>query len=111
VEGGGGQQGSAVARLLTKTCPNRHQNVIFYVMSEAQKDSEDISAGKGVFLYKIQYMTILSRIWRQSWWVSTLTSPGTIKIKGTLDWYFLPLVFFIQKPHGALIPNQNYIWI
>jgi hypothetical protein len=37
---GGGLQGSDAARLLTKIC----QNVIFVVMSEVQKDLEDISS-------------------------------------------------------------------
>jgi hypothetical protein len=36
---------SAATELLTKKC----QNVIFFVMSEVQKDSQDVSAGIGQF--------------------------------------------------------------
>jgi hypothetical protein len=35
---------------MMKKCQNGHQNVIFDIMSEVQKDSQDISAGKGYFL-------------------------------------------------------------
>jgi hypothetical protein len=43
---GGGLQGSAAAGFLTKKRQKVRQNVIFEVMSEFQKDSEDVSAKK-----------------------------------------------------------------
>jgi hypothetical protein len=45
----GGRNGSAATELLMKKRQNGHQNVIFDIMSEVQKDSQDISAGKGYF--------------------------------------------------------------
>jgi hypothetical protein len=45
---GGGQKNSAAAGLLTKNHQKVLQNVIFEVMSEVQKDSEDISAEIGI---------------------------------------------------------------
>ncbi len=47
---GGGWQGGATVRLLAKLHPNVHQNIIFEVMSEVQKDLEDISAEIGIFV-------------------------------------------------------------
>jgi hypothetical protein len=46
---GGGCQGGARASLMTKIHQNEHQNIIFDVMSEVQKDLEDISARKDFF--------------------------------------------------------------
>ncbi len=43
-----GQQGGAAAGLLTKICQNVNQNIIFEVMSEVQKDPEDVSAAIGI---------------------------------------------------------------
>jgi hypothetical protein len=48
-DGRGSGHGSAAAGFLTKNRQNECQNLIFEVMSEVQKDSEDISAGKGIF--------------------------------------------------------------
>jgi hypothetical protein len=50
---GGGRQGGAAARCLTKIHENVCQNVIFDVMSEVQKDLEDVSAGISIFLNPI----------------------------------------------------------
>jgi hypothetical protein len=44
-----GRQGVAEARLLRKICRNGHKTSFFEVMSELQKDLEDISAGIGIF--------------------------------------------------------------
>jgi hypothetical protein len=49
----GGQQGGAAVRLLMKICQNGCENIIFYVISEVQKDLKDVSAGIGIFLYLI----------------------------------------------------------
>ncbi len=46
--GRGGRHGGAVAGLLTKIHQKVCQNIIFKVMSEVQKDSEDIFAGTGI---------------------------------------------------------------
>jgi hypothetical protein len=46
---GGAWQGSATARLLTKICHNMHQNIIFEVMADVQKDSEDAFAEIVIF--------------------------------------------------------------
>jgi hypothetical protein len=48
----GGLQGLAENRLLTKKQQNGRQNVIFEVMSEVQKDLEDVSARIGKLLKK-----------------------------------------------------------
>jgi hypothetical protein len=45
---------------------NGHENIVFDVMSEVQKDLEDVSAETGQFK-KIQYIRIFSRIQHQSW--------------------------------------------
>jgi hypothetical protein len=42
-----GSTGDAAAGLLMKKRQNGHLNVIFEVMSEVQKDPEDVSAGIG----------------------------------------------------------------
>jgi hypothetical protein len=78
--GGGGLQVGAATELLTKKHQNRHQIVIFNVMSEVQKDSDDISAGIGKFLrnpkYKNFVRNLTSKLTR-----STLTSLGRIRVK------------------------------
>jgi hypothetical protein len=45
----GGWQGGAAAGLLTTMCQNGCQTSFFGVVSEVHKDSEDISAGIGIF--------------------------------------------------------------
>jgi hypothetical protein len=45
---GGSRHDVATAGLLTKIHQNGHQNVIFDVISEAQKDLGDTSAGIGI---------------------------------------------------------------
>jgi hypothetical protein len=49
-------------------------------MSEVQKDSEDVGAGIGIFIYnpihKNFVQNLMSKLAR-----STLTSPGTIRVK------------------------------
>jgi hypothetical protein len=50
----GGRQGGTADGLLTKICQNG-------VVSEVHKDSEDISAGIGIF--EIKYISILSKIY------------------------------------------------
>jgi hypothetical protein len=50
-------------------------------MSEVQKDSEDVSAGIGIFL-KIKLLNKFSCNLRSKSARSTLTSPGPIRVKG-----------------------------
>ncbi len=52
----------------------------FEVMSEVQKDSEDFSAGIGIF-FKIKLLYKFSCNWRSRSARSTLTSPGPIRVK------------------------------
>jgi hypothetical protein len=51
----------------------------FEVMSEVQKDSEDVFAGIGIFL-KIKLLNKFSRNLRSKSAKSTLTSPGLIRV-------------------------------
>jgi hypothetical protein len=53
--GGGGQEGGAAAGCLTKIIKKSVKTSFFEVMSEVQKDSEDVSAGIGIFL-KLSYL-------------------------------------------------------
>jgi hypothetical protein len=53
----------------------------FEVMSEVQKDSEDVFAGLGI-LKKIKLLNKLSRNLRSKSARSTLTSPGPIRVNG-----------------------------
>jgi hypothetical protein len=46
----GGWQGGSAAGLWTKIHQNGHKTSFFDVLSEVQKDSEDVSAGIGTFL-------------------------------------------------------------
>jgi hypothetical protein len=67
-----------VAELLTKIIQKAHQNVIFEVISEVQKDSEDVSAGIYIF-FKV--LIKFSCYLRSKSARSTLTSPGPIMVK------------------------------
>jgi hypothetical protein len=71
----GGQQSGTAARLLTKIS----QNVIFEVISEVQKDLEDISA-KLEILPKNKVLNKFSCNLRSKLARSTLTSPGQIRV-------------------------------
>jgi hypothetical protein len=51
----------------------------FEVMSEVLKDSEDVSAGIGIFFYKIKLLNKFSCNLRSKSARSTLTSPGPIR--------------------------------
>jgi hypothetical protein len=77
---GGGQQDRAATGLMAKKHQNRFQNIIFDIMSKVQKDSKDVSALIGNFFIDMIYMNFvqnfMSKLTR-----STLTSPGTIRVK------------------------------
>jgi hypothetical protein len=70
-----GKVGRTAAELLKKKRQNRHQKVIFDVMSEILKDSQVVSAVIGQFLpnltYKLFVRNLMSKLAR-----STSTSPG-----------------------------------
>ncbi len=53
--GGGGRQGGSTAGFLTKIVKKSVKTSFFEVMSEVQKDSEDVFAGIGIF-FKISYL-------------------------------------------------------
>jgi hypothetical protein len=72
-------QSSDATELLTKKRQNGCQNVFFDVMSEVQKDLEDVSAGigkiKNNLINKNFVRNLTSKLVR-----STLTSPGWIRV-------------------------------
>jgi hypothetical protein len=72
----GDRQGGAAAELLTKNIKNVKTS-FFETMSEAQKDSEDVSAGIGFFKLLINFSCYLGSKSAKS----TLTSPGPIRVK------------------------------
>jgi hypothetical protein len=74
---GGGWQSHAAAENLTKNV----KMSLFDIISEVQKDLEDVSAGKGQFkkiMNKNFVQNLMSKFVR-----STLTSPGRIRVKRT----------------------------
>ncbi len=59
----------------------KRQNVIFDVMSEVQKNSEDVSAEIGIVIKNPVHLNFVGNL-TSKLARSTLTSPGTVRVKG-----------------------------